>query len=182
MRRRRALFILIGAGTAVGVGFLAYRPFGVNSASLCRRLTDDFRRHIGPKDVSSLSVVGALDAMVSYFQEVKYHNDRSTPYGDALLFQYGVYNWGRGENFDFDLTRQVVFEPPSPAEADDFIIQLSLTSRFSPEPFRSFAPLTKWSVDFPKLSDFAAFIRGSGAYPLVLQQQRRTLDLHASAQ
>jgi hypothetical protein len=182
MQRRNVLLTLLGLGATLSAGVFAYRRFAVTSDALRHRLTEDFTRHIGATEIASLSVKSSLDAMVSFFREVKYQSDASTPYGDALLFQYGVYDWGQGENFDFDITRQVVFEPPSPAEADDFIIQLSLTHRFAPQPFRLFEPVTKWSVDFGRLDDFSAFVQRSPAFPLVLRERPRTVDLYASAQ
>jgi hypothetical protein len=48
-----------------------------------------------------------------------------------LLFQWGTFDWGRGEHFEVDMTRQVIL----PDEVDDeAICQLHVTYRFSASP------------------------------------------------
>jgi hypothetical protein len=48
---------------------------------------------------------------------------------DLLLLQWGAYDWGEGEFFELDLTRQFIV---ADGEHDD-IFQLSLTFRYAPD-------------------------------------------------
>jgi hypothetical protein len=55
---------------------------------------------------------------------------------DMLLFQWGTYDWGTGEHFSFNLTRQLIGEGP----VDDAMRQLGLTFEFQPDnELRAFA-------------------------------------------
>lgn len=49
--------------------------------------------------------------------------------GDMLLFQWGTYDWGDGEMFEVDLTRQLIAKG---AADDDAIWQLSWKVLFAP--------------------------------------------------
>jgi hypothetical protein len=49
--------------------------------------------------------------------------------GDMLLFQWGTYDWGAGENFEIGITRQFM---ELAQEDDEAISQLSLVYRFEP--------------------------------------------------
>lgn len=50
---------------------------------------------------------------------------------DTLLIQWGTFDWGDGEHFEVDMTRQVVL--PGVVD-DDAIWQLHLTYRFTASP------------------------------------------------
>lgn len=51
------------------------------------------------------------------------------PNSDMLLFQYGCYDWGKGEFFELNLTRQFIV--PN-GEDDTTISQLQMTFRYKP--------------------------------------------------
>lgn len=147
-----------------------------------RQLEADFRSFLRGRAVASLSPDDALEAMSRFFATVKYPLDGSSPHDDMLLFQYGVYDWGQGENFEFDITRQVVFEHGDDEDADDHIIQLSLTFRYDPGPFRALPAVTQWSSELPAPGDLTSFARDSKAYALLKGLTPREIALHASAQ
>ena len=46
-----------------------------------------------------------------------------------MLFQWGTYDWGDGDHFNLDLTRQVIY----PDGEDVAIYQLSLTYCYQPD-------------------------------------------------
>lgn len=76
-----------------------------------------------------------------------------------LLFQWGTYDWGKGEMFEFDVTRQLI---AAPAVDDDSIWQLSWKLLFSP----SAATATvgdgnRWCGHPSELDSFRSFIRSS---------------------
>ncbi len=102
--------------------------------------------------------------MVEFYRTVRCL-DVASERGDALLYQWGIYNWGKGEHFEFNLTRQLIRR----GGGSDFDIhQLSLTLLFTPSP--EFADVGKsdrwcWSVADPP--PFESFIRQGPPYPAV---------------
>jgi hypothetical protein len=50
--------------------------------------------------------------------------------GDGILAQYGVYDWGQGEHFELDMTRQFSFSDDDGEY--DHMAQLQCTFRFGP--------------------------------------------------
>ena len=79
-----------------------------------------------------------------------------------LLFQFGVYDWGHGEYFEFDITRQFIV---GGEEGDDAISQLNCTVRYEPSlPLRSIGNGNQWCKSRDDLADFKAFILSSPAY------------------
>lgn len=77
---------------------------------------------------------------------------------DMLLFQHGVYDWGAGEYFELDLTRQFI-------QGVDETIQISSTFYFEPnEQLRAIGSETHWCRSLNELDDFVAQIQGSEAY------------------
>ena len=74
--------------------------------------------------------------------------------GDAILAQYGTYDWGRGEHFELDMTRQFSF-----VEEDgeySHMTQLHCTFRYKPEEqLRALGDGNLWSFGVP-LDDFFA--------------------------
>src|SRR5678815_803153 len=90
-----------------------------------------FEGHLRGLDLTLASVRPAegLDAMFSFYRDVRADGCRLESDGDMLLFQWGTYDWGKGQHFELDITRQLV---PGPGEDED-IWQLQLTFRFAPE-------------------------------------------------
>jgi hypothetical protein len=88
---------------------------------------DDFASAEGVVLRSSSVEVG-LDMMFSFYETVKL--DGSEPdEGDMLLFEWGTYDWGQGENFQVGITRQFI---ETGKNDDDAISQLTLTYKFEP--------------------------------------------------
>lgn len=75
-----------------------------------------------------LTPAAGIAAMIAFFREVTAANCDPSD-GDRLLFQWGTYDWGRGERFELDITRQFC----TPSGEDDGISQLSLTFLFTPD-------------------------------------------------
>ena len=64
----------------------------------------------------------AVQLMLDFYREVRADDCDLDAGGDMLLFQWGTYDWGSGEAFEYDITRQLIREPYY-----DEILQLSLT-------------------------------------------------------
>jgi len=51
----------------------------------------------------------ALESMLSFYGDIRADECDVAGDGDMLLFQWGTYDWGDGDHFEFDITRQFVF-------------------------------------------------------------------------
>jgi hypothetical protein len=180
MHRRRALrYSTYGGLALLAVGCSIRR---IMKPDLAAQVRHDFERHVGQPVDLSLSPEEAISRMSAFLKSVRYATEGSTKYDDTLLFEYGVFDWGRGENFDLKITRQIVFGGAAPADADDHIVQISITHRYDPEPFRSFAIMTQWGCDLPATQGIAEFAASSPGYKLALQLKPREVTLYSATQ
>lgn len=82
-----------------------------------------------------------------------------------LLFQWGVYDWGRGAHFELDITRQFVI---AEEEGDDAISQLRCIAYFPASPeLRALPAGNRWCESVADASAFSLFVRESAAYKAV---------------
>lgn len=154
----------------------------MSATDLATRVETDFWRHASRDDLAGVSPHDAIVLMVSFADQVKYRHDTSSPYGDSLLFEYGVFDWGKGENFELTITRQVVFPFANPMDADDHIIQISITFRYEPTAFRHLTVMTKWASDLPPKQSMESFAMASPGYVLAADRVPREIQLYSSAQ
>ena len=61
--------------------------------------------------------------MLAFYGSVRFDDVDLAADGDMLLYQWGAYDWGEGESFEFDITRQLILGTGE----DEDIFQLSLT-------------------------------------------------------
>jgi hypothetical protein len=74
--------------------------------------------------------------------------------GDGMLAQYGTYEWGRGEHFELDMTRQLSFTDRDGEY--DHMTQLHCSFAFVPtDELRALGADDLWSFGLP-LDDFFA--------------------------
>ena len=177
-RRQVVLSLVAVSGTAV----FGWGALKMTHPDLAEKVQLDFEKHARRNDFASVSPREAIALMVSFQRTVSYPHDRLTPYGDTLLFEYGVFDWGRGENFDLKITRQVVFEFNNPIEADDNIIQVSLTFRYQSDPFRDLPTMTQWACDLSAPQDIELFALNSAGYLRASPMAPKSIDLYSSAQ
>jgi hypothetical protein len=72
---------------------------------------------------------------------------------DMLLFQWGVFDWGDGEYFELDVTRQI-----SPSDTDE-LRQLSCTLYFNPSTvLREIEEGNKWCSSLEEFNSFREFV------------------------
>jgi hypothetical protein len=82
-----------------------------------------------------------------------------------LLYQWGTYDWGHGQAFELDLTRQVIIPDE---EDDDAIWQLHVTYRFEPrQDLQALGQGDRWSSDFGSLDEFVDFVRSTPVYAAI---------------
>ena len=78
--------------------------------------------------------------------------------GDMLLFQWGRYDWGEGEWFEFDVTRQFIVVD---LEDDDAFFQLSWKLLFQPSALSAqVGEGNRWCMHPDEADEFLSFILG----------------------
>jgi hypothetical protein len=106
-----------------------------------------------------------VESALSFYQNVRATGLTKSALSDMLLFQWGVFDWGRGERFEFDITRQFISAGRS---GDEAISQLRCIAYFAPTAdLRSIPKANRWCESVANLDSFGAFIRNSDAYGAV---------------
>lgn len=115
--------------------------------------------------VTELTAATALTVVIDFYRTVRGADCPLDQDADMLLYQWGVYDWGSGENFEFDLTRQFI----DAAEVDGSpMSQLSLKLLFAPsEALRSLERGNRWCHDLGETEEFARFVTDSEAHRIV---------------
>ncbi|MDR2633709.1 MAG: hypothetical protein LBC51_08840 [Treponema sp.] len=99
-----------------------------------------------------------INVSLILFQEIKVKGIAGDAEdGDMLLFQYGLYDWGKGRFFEFDITRQFI------KQNEDEPYQLSMTLLFEPTNCESY---NCWSNDFDELEQWVKNIKETEGYKL----------------
>lgn len=102
---------------------------------------------------------------IEFYKSVRCSGLAADPQADMLLVQWGVFNWGKGEHFEFDLTRQFI---RSGAFGDDAISQLRFTAYYPPtQALRLIEAENLWCRSLADVAVFESFIRGSAAFRAV---------------
>ena len=146
------------------------------------RVQLDFERQVARPIDLSLSPRVAIELMTSFAESVKYPTDGATPYDDTLLFEYGVFDWGQGENFDLKITRQVVFAGSNGFDADDHIVQISITHRYRPAPFRQFPIVTQWGSLLPPGASVLKYAESTPGYQEATRHTAHAVTLYSATQ
>lgn len=110
---------------------------------------------------SSLSPSAGIELMLDFYRDERAEGCPLESDGDMLLYQWGTYDWGNGESFEFNITRQLIC---SDGEDDD-IQQLSLTFKFVPTSLPSdLGEGNRWCQMPDELPAFRKFIEESPPY------------------
>lgn len=131
--------------------------------------------HARGASIDKLSVCDGVDAMIEFYRTIRADDCAIESDGDMLLFQWGTYDWGHGDRFELDLTRQLIRD----GAEDDDIWQLSLTFVFPPNPITNG---NRWCASPDGLDEFANFVRTHAAYVSASQSTpvRVELDFEAT--
>jgi hypothetical protein len=81
--------------------------------------------------LASLSPAEGVSLMLDWYEQERADGCDLKHGGDMLLYQWGCYDWGNGEFFEFNITRQFI----DGACEDEDIRQLLLTFRYKPTHF-----------------------------------------------
>ncbi len=127
-----------------------------------KRAKQEFERLIQRSGmrVGSLSPARGLEMMLAFYRTVRFDDVDLAGNGDMLLYQWGTYDWGEGESFEFDITRQLILGTGE----DEDIFQLSLTFKFQPTvALRQLGAGNRWCHSLEKVEEFRSFIDSSPA-------------------
>ncbi|MGZ5582604.1 MAG: hypothetical protein ACXWF2_05800 [Usitatibacter sp.] len=116
------------------------------------------------QEESRLSPAEGIDEMLQFFREERADGCLVEKDQDMLLYQWGTYDWGEGEWFELNITRQLIVG----AGEDDDIWQLSLTFRFTPKPsLRDLPRGNRWCSNLSGVGEFDTFIKQSRPFQVV---------------
>ncbi|MBN2583729.1 MAG: hypothetical protein JXL80_11740 [Planctomycetes bacterium] len=108
------------------------------------------------------TVSDTLQVMFDFYAQVRFDDYVANESGDMLLYQWGTYDWGKGEHFELDLTRQFIL----PDEDEPF--QLSMTLIFEPTDERlNLGRGSQWCVSVDGLHRFRDLVHQSAPYKLL---------------
>jgi hypothetical protein len=157
--RRRLLFLSGSCIAAMGFGCLSTGG-ELKPANSARTLEQFFAKR--GLSVPTLTVPQLVDGVLAFYREVRASSLIQEPQADMLLYQWGVFDWGKGANFEIDITRQFI---SASAFDDDAISQLRCTALFAPTPaLRSIPVSNLWCKSITEFASFGTFIRESAAY------------------
>ncbi|HSE65502.1 MAG TPA: hypothetical protein VLB12_00860 [Gemmatimonadales bacterium] len=127
----------------------------------------EFARTAGMDLDTSVPAVG-IPAMLRFYRDRRVDGCDFGDDADMLLFQWGTYDWGSGNHFELDLTRQVILPDE---EDDDAIWQLHLTYRFLPsDELKSLGSGDRWCSAPDQVSIFEEWINSTPAYSTVARR------------
>jgi hypothetical protein len=132
-----------------------------DSASALRRLLAS--RGI---DIETATLSQIVEAAFDFYRTAPAAGLAAMTDADMLLFQFGVHDWGNGQHFEFDITRQFI---AAGEEGDDAISQLRCTTYYEPTAaLRSIGSGNRWCKSQADLPEFKAIVLASDAYMAVL--------------
>ena len=85
----------------------------------------------------------------------------------------GTYDWGKGERFDFDVTRQFI-----PIGEDPEMMQLSVKFTVVPDDeLRNLGSGNRWCRSLKELPEFRKFVASLSAYAAVCSRSDAKLEV-----
>jgi hypothetical protein len=127
------------------------------------------------RKLTSLVPLEGIDLMLNFYWEERAEGCSVEADGDMLLYQWGTYDWGSGQFFQFNITRQFI---ENDDEDDHTIMQLSLTFKFAPtDALRELTNGNRWCHSPDNLEEFRTFILSSPAFATVGQHRAASVSL-----
>ena len=132
-------------------------------------------RKVGP---ATLTIPRLVDETLKFYETARCSGLASGSRADMLLYQWGVYDWGHGEHFEFDITRQFIERGKVD---DEGISQLRVTAYFAvTDDLRSIKPGNRWCEGVADVKGLSEFIEASPAYRAVYQKAPKQVAIEWS--
>ncbi len=111
---------------------------------------------------AGLTPAEGVAAMLDFYRDVRADGCDLAGDGDMLLFQWGTYCWGDGdEGFELDITRQFIVK----GGPSDVVWHLSLTFSFAPPAeLRALGAGSRWCRTVITVEDFSVLVGQSSPY------------------
>lgn len=114
---------------------------------------------------STVTVPQMIESMLEFYRSVRASGLANDTQSDMLLYQWGVFDWGHGPQFEIEMTRQCIL---AGAGGDDAISQLRFTAYFSPtNELQAIGHSNRWCKSVAELASFSSFIHKHKAYEAV---------------
>ncbi|MCG3132770.1 MAG: hypothetical protein FLDDKLPJ_03636 [Phycisphaerae bacterium] len=123
--------------------------------------------------LSNPTVETLLSQMVAFYVEQRAEGPDIDADGDMLLYQWGVYDWGKGERFELSIVRQFIL----PEEDEPYQLHLTMVFPATPE-LRAIPSGNQWCTAPSDVARFMEFIRSSTALKHLHDQVPRDLSIH----
>lgn len=125
-------------------------------------------------NVAQLTPGQGLERMPAFYRDVRATDCNIAEQGDMLLYQWGVYDWGKGPQFELELARQLV----AVGGEDDDIWQLHLTFRFAPSGvLHALGRGDRWCQSLDEVDEFATFLMSHPAKVAVAHRSDAAVEL-----
>jgi hypothetical protein len=127
-------------------------------------------------DFDTTALPDMVDGMIRFYTTVPGQGLAAEDSADMLLFQFGTWNWGKGEFFEFDITRQFI---EAGKEDDDAISQLRCVFSYAPTPeLSALGDAYRWCESRSDIAALRSFIVSTEAYRTALRlvPVSRTID------
>lgn len=125
------------------------------------------------KRLEQLNPEAGFALMIEFYKQIRV-DDCNADDGDMLLYQWGPADWGQGERFLLDLTRQVMID----LDGEDEILQLSLQFLFQPSPeTERLGAGNRWCMGPDDLIVFEESMQSSPAYRTLAQRADASVTL-----
>jgi len=98
--------------------------------------------------------------------------------GDMLLFQWGIFDWGKGRHSSVDLTRQII----TSEDGEDVIIQLRCTYQFHESVLASMESGDCWCLSPKDTKGFSASVLSNPAFMTSLKSTHIGFDCDINEQ
>jgi|SRR5579859_564885 len=129
--------------------------------------------HVGNPDGAPLGVL--ISAAIQFYTTKPATGLSDNASSDMLLFQYGCYDWGDGESFEIDLTRQFIIAEETD---DDAISQLHLTAYFEPDDeLRKVGASNLWCKSPDEVSAFRGAVFETAALAAAMKRKSTKLQI-----
>jgi hypothetical protein len=125
--------------------------------------------------LESLTPTAGIEMMLRFYEEERVDRCALDDDGDLLQFQWGLYDWGEGERFELNISRQLM---TTEVAGDEQIRQLALTFGYAPTPALSEAGDGDQWCDTPEgLDEFRQFITACAGMQAVAGHTHERVDL-----
>ena len=129
---------------------------------------EEFKKLVSEKTTGVITPAQGIDLMIEFYETTRADHCDIDCDGDMLLFEWGIYDWGNGEFFEYSITRQFIFPITCVDDEDewedDAIYQLKLNFLFEPtEILRKVESGSVWCERPAQIADFKVEIKENKA-------------------